>query len=77
MQGGKAAAAGQRQGVGAGPPARNEPESVAIPCKMRLQSKTVYSATSFLAAAAAGFGLLGDARDHGEGQPASARLRWA
>ena len=77
MQGGKAAAAGQRQCVGAGPPARNEPESVAIPCKMRLQSKTVYSATSFLAAAAAGFGLLGDARDHGEGQPASARLRWA
>ena len=32
--------------------------------KKRLQSKTVYSATSFLAAAAAGFGHLGDLRYH-------------
>ena len=77
MQGGKAAAAGQREAVGAGPPARNEPESVAIPCKMRLQGKTFYPATSFLAAAAAGFGPLGGSHDHWEGQPASARLRWA
>ena len=33
MRGGKAAAAGQREAGGAGPPARNEPESVAIPCQ--------------------------------------------
>ena len=32
--------------------------------KKRLQSKTVYPATSFLAAAAAGFGHLGDLRYH-------------
>eukprot|EP00665_Eupelagonemidae_sp_cell47_P016283 gene16283-biopygen8855 len=31
--------------------------------------------SAFLAAAAAVFGLLGGSRDHGEGQPASARLR--
>ena len=77
MQGGKAAAAGQREAVGAGPPARNEPESVAIPCKKRCQGKTVYPGSTFLAVAAAGFGLLGGSRDHWEGQPASARLRLA
>ncbi len=77
MKAGKTGTAGRRGAVGAGPPARNAPESVGIPCKMRLQSKTVYSATSFLAVAAAGFGPLGDSRDHEEGQPASARLRWA
>ena len=48
MHGAQAAAAGQRQAVGAGPPARNEPESVAIPCKMRLQCKTVYIVHPFL-----------------------------
>ena len=59
MQGGKAGRAGQREAVGAGPPARNEPESVAIPCKMKWPGKTVYPATAFLAAAAADSGLLG------------------
>ena len=76
MQGGKAGTAGQREAVGAGPPARNEPESDAILRKMRLPGKTVYPATSFLAAAAAGFGPLGGSRDHEDGQPLFARLRW-
>ena len=62
--------------MGAGPPARNEPESVSIPCKKRCQSKPVYSGSTFLAAAAAGFGPLGGSRDHEDGHPASARLRW-
>ena len=67
--------AGQREAVGAGPPARNEPEAVQFLAKMGVQGKTVYLAHPFSAAAAAGFGPLGDSRDHEDGQPASARLR--
>ena len=77
MRGVKAGTAGQREAVGAGPPARNEPESVAIPCKSRCPGKTVYPGSAFLAAAAAGFGPLGGSRSHEDGQPASRRLRWA
>ena len=75
MKGGKSGTAEQREAAGAEPPARNEPESVAIPCKKWCQSKTVYSGSTFLAAAAAGFGPLGGPRDHEDGQSASARLR--
>ena len=59
MRGGKAGTAGQREAVGAGPPARNEPESVAIPCKKGVQSRGVETAHPFSAAAAADSGLLG------------------
>ena len=75
MKGRKSGAAGQREAVGAGPPARNEPESVAIPCRMAEPSKRVYSAPPFSAAATAGFGPLGGSRDHEDVQPTSARLR--
>ena len=59
MKGGGSGAAGQREAVGAGPPARNEAGSVAIPCKKGVQSQGVETAHPFWPLPQLGSGPLG------------------
>ena len=64
MESGELGMGGLREAVGVGLPTRNDQKALYFLAKRRLPGKTVYPATSFLAAAAAGFGHLGDLRYH-------------